>query len=268
MADPAALLIALTSPAMGSGKSEVAKRLVGAHGFTLIKFAGSLKAMTRALLGELGYSVGIIERQVEGDLKEHPLARFDYSRFLLAIPAMCRALLIEIGYDRDLADRLISGDLQTSVIAELGVSAVVLDDYLTTLADHHFVGDCHPTCRRVMQLLGTEFGRDMIREDIWAHLTQARATSLMLAGRDVVIDDMRYWNEMEKVVGIGGMPLKVFRSVAQVTSSHSSEGALDGVPMDSLLNDGTIPDLHMLVDGIVNRLRGGEGELPAAGIAA
>ena len=56
-------LIALTGYA-GSGKSTVAKHLVEKHGFTLVKFAGPLKNMMRAL--------GLGDREIEGDLKEQP----------------------------------------------------------------------------------------------------------------------------------------------------------------------------------------------------
>lgn len=57
------MIIALTGYA-GSGKSTAAKILVEQHGFTLVKFAGPLKAMMRCL--------GLGDREIEGDLKEHP----------------------------------------------------------------------------------------------------------------------------------------------------------------------------------------------------
>ena len=57
------MIIGLTGYA-GCGKSTVADYLVKKHGFTLIKFAGPLKAMMRAL--------GLGEREIEGDLKEKP----------------------------------------------------------------------------------------------------------------------------------------------------------------------------------------------------
>jgi hypothetical protein len=59
----AARLIALTGYA-GSGKSTLADILACEHGFTVVKFAGPLKAMLRAL--------GLDEREIEGDLKEQP----------------------------------------------------------------------------------------------------------------------------------------------------------------------------------------------------
>lgn len=54
-------VVAFTGVA-GSGKSTATKYLVERHGYTLIKFAGPLKDMMRA--------IGLSESQIEGDLKE------------------------------------------------------------------------------------------------------------------------------------------------------------------------------------------------------
>lgn len=50
----------------GSGKSTAALRLVNAHGFTRVRFAGPLKAMMAAL--------GLTHEQIEGSEKEQPCA--------------------------------------------------------------------------------------------------------------------------------------------------------------------------------------------------
>lgn len=56
-------VIALTGLA-GSGKSTASKYLVENHGYHLVKFAGPLKDMLRA--------IGLSEAQIEGNLKEEP----------------------------------------------------------------------------------------------------------------------------------------------------------------------------------------------------
>lgn len=61
--DGGPMIVALTGYA-GSGKSTAAAHLVERHGFTLVKFAGPLKSMMRAL--------GLGAREIEGDLKEVP----------------------------------------------------------------------------------------------------------------------------------------------------------------------------------------------------
>lgn len=56
------------------GKGEVAKRLVQTQRYTNVKFADALKDMLRALLRSAGYFDDVIERMIEGDLKEVPVA--------------------------------------------------------------------------------------------------------------------------------------------------------------------------------------------------
>lgn len=56
-------IIALVGDA-GAGKSTVANYLVAEHGYQLVKFAGPLKAMLRA--------IGLTDREIEGSLKEQP----------------------------------------------------------------------------------------------------------------------------------------------------------------------------------------------------
>lgn len=57
-------VVAFTGAA-GAGKSTAARYLVENHGYKLVKFAGPLKAMMRAL--------GLDDRHIEGELKETPL---------------------------------------------------------------------------------------------------------------------------------------------------------------------------------------------------
>lgn len=53
------------------GKDSVARELIS-NGYAIVRFAGPLKAMLRAFYREHGVDEIIIERKIEGDLKEHP----------------------------------------------------------------------------------------------------------------------------------------------------------------------------------------------------
>lgn len=53
------------------GKDSVARELA-ASGYAVVRFAGPLKAMLRAFYREHGVDEIIIDRKIEGDLKEHP----------------------------------------------------------------------------------------------------------------------------------------------------------------------------------------------------
>lgn len=66
-------LIGLCSPAMGSGKTEVARYLNSNHGFATVSFATPLKHMTLAFLKELGVHPHEARQRVYGDMKEAAL---------------------------------------------------------------------------------------------------------------------------------------------------------------------------------------------------
>jgi len=57
-----------------SGKSTLAEHLMSVHGFVRVKMADPLKNMVRSLLRDAGIPEDQIERHVEGDLKEEPIA--------------------------------------------------------------------------------------------------------------------------------------------------------------------------------------------------
>ena len=64
------MLIGLVG-AKGSGKDTFAEALVE-QGFELVRFADSLKNMLRSLYRDAGLDAELIERKMEGDLKEQP----------------------------------------------------------------------------------------------------------------------------------------------------------------------------------------------------
>lgn len=64
------MLVGLTG-AKGSGKDTFAEALVD-EGFELVRFADPLKNMLRSLYRDAGLDAELIERKIEGDLKEEP----------------------------------------------------------------------------------------------------------------------------------------------------------------------------------------------------
>jgi len=128
----------LYSPAMGSGKSEVAKVLVGEYGAKLVKFAGPLKEMTKVLLLHMGVSPSDIDRCVEGDLKEQPVPGWlkendpDFNRFSNGPPQITpRRIMQTLGTEwRDLIDRELWSKIAIENIKEALAQGhhVVVDD--------------------------------------------------------------------------------------------------------------------------------------------
>ena len=82
------------------------------------------------------------------------------------------------------------------------------------------------TPRWAMQTLGTEWGRDLISENLWGNVWAHRAKQLLLT-QPVVTDDCRFQNEAERVQKMGGMVVRVLPpDSSQSTGTaarHSSE---------------------------------------------
>lgn len=107
------------------------------------------------------------------------------------------------------------------------------------------------TPRHLMQTLGTEWGRNCVGEQVWVRLAIARALS---STRPVVIDDMRFPNEMVAVRAAGGVCVKVERPGVVRATEHASEGQLDNAHFDwTFVNNSTIDALRVLVDSRMDR---------------
>lgn len=101
--------------------------------------------------------------------------------------------------------------------------------------------------RRLMQTLGTDWGRKMIHPDIWVNIWKGMITEALDKGYTVVTDDMRFPNEMAAVKALGGVCWWVERPGAVNTYAHDSEGQLDSMrdKFDVIIiNNGTVEQLQ------------------------
>jgi hypothetical protein len=177
-----AMIIGITGYA-GSGKSTAAKHLVERHGFTLVKFAGPLKAMMRCL--------GLGDREIEGDLKEEPHPVLNYK-----------------------------------------------------------------TPRYAMQTLGTEWGRDLIGQNLWVDAAMASAATVIDQGGRVVIDDCRFPNEAAAIKEAGGVIIKVIRPLTTPVGAHASEE--QELPVDwEVYNVNDVEGLGRVIDSTLDMMRRG-----------
>lgn len=106
--------------------------------------------------------------------------------------------------------------------------------------------------RQMMQTIGTEWGRDLVHEEVW--LTQAIAF-VAQSDKPVVIPDIRFPNEYAMLTDLeGGVLWRVTRDNTEAVASHSSEGQLSKVLVDTTFdNDGTIPQLCGVVADAITR---------------
>lgn len=133
------------------------------------------------------------------------------------------------------------------------------------------------TPRKLMQLVGTECGRQIIHPNIWVNATfadyvprkyEAKSVEEWEIGKKMlsnwIISDLRFPNELEAIKSRGGIVIRVVKSIYELPDKyqfgfngtlnhlaftkdiHESENALDRFKDFDvfLVNDGTINDLE------------------------
>lgn len=106
---------------------------------------------------------------------------------------------------------------------------------------------CGKTPRQFMQLLGTEFGRELIGPDLWVNAWRRSAARYLEEALvdgvpfRIVCDDVRFGNEAAAIRSLGGSVVMLTRRGAGSKSgfSHPSE-ALDFAPDRVIGNDGAV----------------------------
>jgi hypothetical protein len=143
--------------------------------------------------------------------------------FAQPLKAMTESLLRHLGYhDETVRARMLYGDLKEVEITGLGKST-----------------------RDLMRTLGTEWGRGLVHDSLWTDIAMARVNR---CPKPVVIDDMRFANEMAAIRAAGGVCIRITRPGIERGTSHASEGALDGEVFDAeIVNDGSLATLQAKV---------------------
>lgn len=101
-----------------------------------------------------------------------------------------------------------------------------------------------PEVRRLLQVLGTEVGRELIDNDVWVNM----ATRDLKPTDKVVFADVRFHNEAQAIKDLGGQIWRVNRPGTTPINAHSSETAMNDWPFDAILtNDGSLEDLEAQV---------------------
>jgi len=103
--------------------------------------------------------------------------------------------------------------------------------------------------RELMQTLGTEWGRQMIAEDIWIRCL-ARAIDGPLDVDDmIVIPDVRFENEANWIRSKGGKIWLIQRPDAPQARAHPSEDGIPAYLLTGIINNvGTLAELHKKIN--------------------
>ena len=109
-----------------------------------------------------------------------------------------------------------------------------------------------PEVRRFLQVLGTDFGRNMIGENVWVNIAARSIDGLRNQGHDVVITGIRFENELGMVNRLGGQSWWVDRDTDEPASDHASENGVAGWQFDTIINNnGSLDDLYAEVERIL-----------------
>jgi hypothetical protein len=117
------------------------------------------------------------------------------------------------------------------------------------------------TPRQAMQTLGTDWGRQMIYDDLWVDAACRKMEQMMAKGCRLVIDDLRFDNEAEAVHRLGGKIFHVARPGLKKKVSlwarwriHASERGVSAKHIDLyLVNDTTLSELYNRIDAAIRR---------------
>ncbi|NTF17293.1 hypothetical protein G6L37_02455 [Agrobacterium rubi] len=120
-----------------------------------------------------------------------------YERVKMAGPLknMVRSLLVDSGVDEALIEEYVEGSLKEVPIPELSKSREI-------------------SARSLMMTLGDEW-RNLHGKDLWVNIARAKIRQHFEAGRNVVVDDIRYLFEME-----GFMEFNPFKLVISRHGKH------------------------------------------------
>lgn len=141
------------------------------------------------------------------------------------IKAMLGGLLRNIGYAPDTIARYVDGDLKRHAIPELGATAT-----------------------EALQTIGTEWGRNCIRQDLWLSLWLAKADAILSAGGRVVQESVRFPDEAAAIKKRSGILIEVRRPSFGPLSGHVSE-VLPAAADVRIVNDGNLATLAETVGG-------------------
>ena len=118
------------------------------------------------------------------------------------------------------------------------------------------------TPRELMVSLGTEWGRNIISNDMWARAGEFALNKGLKSGKLVIVDDMRFSNEYDVVrtVSKTAWMVRIIRPGAAIGTGRSVEGKIDQYSFDAtILNNGTYGEYatkvhHWLAENVDNTL--------------
>jgi hypothetical protein len=154
-----------------------------------------------------------------------------YAPFADPLKKMILTLLLTRGVPEQVATRALWGDLKEMPLREL---------------EGH-------TSRWAMQTLGTEWGRNTIGTSLWINAWKDTIKAKPL----VVVDDIRFPNEVDIVHELDGCVIRIDREGGGSSDAHPSEMYIRHLPVDGTINNGgTLDRLQAIANSTAIELAG------------
>jgi hypothetical protein len=128
------------------------------------------------------------------------------------------------------------------------------------VADHSEIqdreGQTAVTVRRILQWWGTEYRRTE-DADYWTKAWSRKVEQLDLERAHVLIDDVRFMNELIAIKEHDGLIIKIERPGFDGANNHASETSLDDYAAwdGTIVNDGTLEEFRAKVGRFAAALR-------------
>ena len=146
-------------------------------------------------------------------------------RFAETIKRMLRVLLEDAGFDEDTIEDALDGNLKEEPFLALNGN----------------------TPRFAMQKLGTEFGRECLGSSIWVNVTKRMIERLLKEGKRVVVDDIRFQNEIDVIGELGGETYRISREQMEFEKPLHASESQDLLGYKLIKNNGTLEDLETAI---------------------
>lgn len=143
--------------------------------------------------------------------------------------SLARYLVDRHGYELIKFADPIKDMLRVLIGAHMGYEDV--EEYIEGAKKEHKVCGFPFTARDLQRTLGTEWGRELY-PDIWVQIAKQAVQEALDQGGAVVIDDVRFENEADMILDMGGTLVRLQREEGPTDASHSSIARLEDVHMD------------------------------------
>jgi len=109
--------------------------------------------------------------------------------------------------------------------------------------------------RQILQVVGTDLFRVNFMDDFWVRIGTERIKEQAALGRNVVVSDTRFPNELKAITGLGGVTIRMKRPDYPINDPHLSEIALDDETFDYDISalSGQLDHVYPVIDSMFIR---------------